>query len=230
MRSARVSVGGFIFGFVFRCTIALFAPVVCLFSLVVWTAPAMASDAATLPQSLASVQARLANTRVLHSDFEQVRELKLLQKPLVSRGTLLYQKNAGICWQLSEPVPATVYLSRQKVTVSDSVSSNTLANSNPALQLFSDLLFSVFAGDIDALKDRFDLTWKPDADGWLLVLQPQDSLMETLVNSVSISGREHIRQVKLMHKGGDQTTLNFHQTRVNPAPDGITHECENGAF
>lgn len=188
---------------------------------------ALANTSENVPQTLSAVQKSLSGTTTLYAEFEQIRQLKLLQKPLISRGTLQYRKTSGICWQLIEPVPATVYLSRHNVLMRDGVSSQTIANSNPTLQLFSDLLFSVFEGDFAALEHRFDLAWQSDTNGWTLILQPRDSLMMDLVSSIAVTGLDHIRQVSLVHKGGDSTVLNFNQVAVTPNSGTTTSGCED---
>ena len=201
-----------------------------LMTLQILPVPAIAETA--VPQTLPALQQQLSDTRALTGSFTQIRELKLLSKPLVSRGSIYYQKDTGICWQLTSPVAASVYLTRDKVSVADSASSSTTTTANPLLQAFSHLLFAVFAGDLAMLEHQFDVTMTPESSGWQLTLLPENSLMSSVAESIKVTGSSAIKTVKLFHPGGDSTTLSFSDILLNPGaiPPALTcHHADSPA-
>lgn len=204
--------------------------VVCLL-LGVWLAGSVAasgnkSQGMTLPATLSAMQQRLADTQRLTSTFTQTRTLTLLSRPLISSGTMAYDKKEGICWQLLKPVPASVMLSRDQVLVQDIESKQVIKQTNPVLRLYSNLLFSVFSGDLAALQEHFTLTWSTEGDRWQLNLQPLDPLMAQLAATIRIIGGQHIDQVSLLTQEGDQTLLEFDSVKsFTGAPAQLTFEC-----
>ena len=175
-----------------------------------------ADDAAiqNLPHSLAALSAQLSQTQFLSSHFIQTRKLKLLPKPLVSSGDMRYLKNTGICWQLTKPIPASIYLGQDQVVVKDKVSEQRLGPSNPVLGLFSQLFFAVFSGDFSQLESEFKITWQSDYQGWSIQLSPTGELVAKVASQIIVTGSAQIDTVLLHHEGGDTTALQFSATQI----------------
>ena len=172
-----------------------------------------AANSAT-PQSLAELSARLSETQFLTSSFRQTRKLRLLPKPLTSRGDMTYVKSLGICWQLEKPVAASIFLGENQIVLKDKATEQRIENANPVLALFSQLFFAVFSGDFSVLENEFSITWESNDQGWIVTLLPIGDLVAKVAHTIVIRGGEQIESVLLLHAGDDSTKLQFSAINV----------------
>lgn len=71
---------------------------------IVLVAPALVS-AATWYDDWASIRKAAATIKSIESDFVQTRTLKILKKPLVSRGTMAFRRPNDLRWEYLSPLP-----------------------------------------------------------------------------------------------------------------------------
>lgn len=169
--------------------------------------------------ALKSIQDRLQLSELIHSDFEQQRNIRVLKRPLVSQGHFYYKKNTGVCWALEKPYKAILVIGEK--TIMEKSSSGQfveLAGANNAqFDLFSKLFFSVFNGEFLQLGDFFKLYTQPSSDAdWVIGLEPKKSLLKKAIERVVVQGNEAITSVTLIDPAGDITRIGFDRPSHTP--------------
>jgi outer membrane lipoprotein-sorting protein len=76
-----------------------------LVALVLLLGASPAAPAATWYQDLDSIRKAAATVKTLEASFVQTRTLKILKKPLVSRGLIAYRRPDDLRWEYLSPLP-----------------------------------------------------------------------------------------------------------------------------
>lgn len=159
-----------------------------------------------------SIQNRLQLSELIHSGFEQNRNIRVLKRPLVSSGHFYYKKNAGVCWLLQKPYSATLVIGEKTIMEKNSAGQFVeLAGANNAqFNIFSKLFFSVFNGQFSQLEDVFKLYVSTvTQQGWTVGLEPKQSLLKKAIHRVIVQGNDAIQSVTLIDPAGDITRIKF---------------------
>ncbi|MDR8525507.1 outer membrane lipoprotein carrier protein LolA [Shewanella fidelis] len=188
--------------------------------------PATDAELLALSQSLSpSPQAK--------GEFTQSRYLKVLKKPLISSGEFLFANNIGVIWQQSKPFSSTLILKDKKLIQIDSngkinVNHAQQAGANMMSDIMPTLLNALLSGDINALKQHFELSLlMPSTDKqsapsqqasaqWQLGLKPLDAMVQKAMPQLVLSGKQQIHSLVLFSGNGDRSQITF--TAVDESP------------
>ena len=149
--------------------------------------------------------------------FSQQRKIAILSKPLLSEGQFLYRENAGICWAINKPFPATLVLTESSIIQKSDDGSEQIidASKNPMIAELTGLFTSIFAGDSQKILSAFDVyllqgqpSLMPKA-GWMLGMKPKADLMVGIPSEIRLLGKENLRWAWFSNKAGDQTLIEF---------------------
>jgi len=173
--------------------------------------PASSAALTTLSQQLApSAQAK--------GDFTQYRYLKVLKKPLISKGNFLFSKQLGIIWQQTAPFMSTLILQAGRLTQIDSqgqiqvTKAQQSAAASQMSQLMPTLLNALLSGDLHTLQQHFTLSLAP-ADNkhhqWLLGLIPTDPLVQKIMPRLVLIGQQRIETLILFSDKQDRSRIEF---------------------
>lgn len=163
--------------------------------------------------TLEDLFARIAKFPGLEARFEEERRLALLAKPLRSEGRLYFLPPGRLTRRTEAPIPSVMILDGSKLWFGDDAGSRAVAlDTNPGLRAFVSGLTNVFAGDLPALKQDYDLRFAPpDATGtWELTLTPGREDLAKLLARIGIRGQDvHVLEVRVIEAGGDETRTRF---------------------
>lgn len=183
-------------------------------------APAHAAPARASGQgaqaSLDALLAKLAKIEGLSARFREEKRLSLVAVPLVSAGTIHYQKPRKLARHTREPSPASVLLEGDVVRFADAARSETIGlETQPALRLLIDTFVGVLSGDKAALARFGDLRLEErGAAGWRIELVPKDPKLLRIVRSLAFEGRDaELRAMELVDGHGDVTRTTFSDVR-----------------
>jgi outer membrane lipoprotein-sorting protein len=179
-----------------------------------WLAPgARAQDAQA---SLDALLAKLAKVEGLSARFREEKRLSLVAVPLVSEGTIHYQKPRKLARHTLKPSPSSVLLSGDVVRFSDATRSETIGlDAQPALRMLIDTFVAVLAGDKAALA-RFSEVSLEDrgAAGWRIKLVPKDPKLLRIVRTLGFEGKGgELSAMELVDGHGDLTRTTFSDVR-----------------
>lgn len=210
------------------CALALAAAVAC------GAAPPAASSGGVFAYpadverlaALTSATARsLEGALVVRGRFEQRRFLAGLEHPLTSSGGFLFARDAGIEWHTEDPFDSQFILTHQGITQRDEGGATLRidAAEQPALAVVSRVFFALFALDLGALANDFDLYGRPlegtrGAHGWELGLTPRAGALASVFRRATVTGGTSVERVVLEDGNGDRSEIDLSQVQYQRAP------------
>jgi Outer membrane lipoprotein carrier protein LolA-like len=184
------------------------------------SAPRTGAAEADSPELQALVR-RLASMPGLSARFSEEKRLSLLRAPLVSEGTLHYAPPDRIARRFEKPAPSSWVVRGDELSVVDAGGVRHVdLGSQPALRAFVEALRLVLAGDLAALRARFEIEFRTGAaaspESWRLRLVPRAGPLQELVAEIEVTGVAGlIATLRVREAGGDETLDRF--SDVDPA-------------
>lgn len=167
---------------------------------------------------LVSLLAELSSRRVVRNRYVQKKTLKVLRRPLISSGTMLYSHENGVYWQVASPVSSELVMTKDKVLQRvDGQETVIKASQHPLAFQFSQLLFSLFSGDRQRLEKVFEFRFVEESGVWQIALVPRSADFRSIISSVVLFAVERSRgveivQVTIMDAVGETTQIAFAET------------------
>lgn len=172
-----------------------------------------------LPETLL---AHLAEIEELQGTFRQTRHIAVLAIPLHSTGTFHYQREQGIVWRTEDPIRSEIRITpNQGVVAIDELGGSRAL---PASDVVAGIFLSLFAGELDQLREYFAVEAVP-ADtlprdsaepamgresghpSWALRLTPKLPALAGQIEYVLVAGAEHVDSVAIQDANGDRSEL-----------------------
>ena len=158
---------------------------------------------------LAQVTNRLPKTKITQGDFQQVKHLKILRKPLISTGTFTYHQTKCVIWKTQTPVPSLLLVN----------DAHLLTNQGelevPAA--FGKVFKAMLGGDLNQLNDGFLISGSDQKTSWQIELKPKDEQLKKIISSITLSGNNELRVLEVQESGGNISQIKF---------DKITHPTQ----
>ena len=186
-------------------------------------APAAADD-----PRLRAIATQLAQPEVLVRRFEQQKQLKILQRPLRTRGVMLYRAAQGVCWHTESPVVSTLVLEPDQLRqLGDDAASELVigAGEQPALFGFTQLFFALLAGQVDSAAEQFELRVDGNADNWRIGLLPRSALLQRFIARMQLAGGAQVEQVIVTDPAGDRTQIDFAPLESSSQGEALAQRC-----
>ena len=169
---------------------------------------------------LAEIDVRLAHGEVLRGEFTHEKRVAGFDHPLTSRGEFLVWRGHGVLWQTRQPFASTLAITATRLSADSGDSAYQLDAANePGVREVNALLFAVFAGDLDVLRQRFKLDGAlRGAEGWELLMTPSETGLANVISGVRLEGDRHVHRVVLQESNGDSSDIRFENLTGSPAP------------
>ncbi len=148
----------------------------------------------------------------LSGQFNQEKYIADLAVSLKSSGHFSYQRDQVMHWQTMQPIEHELVMTRQTMTnrQGDNELIRLELNSNPSLQVISELFFSVLTAEWQGLAQYFKLSSASNNNGqWQAELLPIDTVIAQFANRVSLQGNSLLHEVTIYEKNGDYTKIQF---------------------
>lgn len=158
---------------------------------------------------LTEIAARLAKTPIAQGDFHQHKQLKILHKPLVSKGTFTYDQSKGVIWKTLTPVVSLLLVNESKLLTGQGEQAVPAA--------FGKVFKAMLGGDLAALTDGFNIAGTDRKTSWQLELSPKDEMLKKIISTMLLSGDTELRWLEIREAAGNVTRITF---------DGITHPAQ----
>lgn len=178
---------------------------------------------------LASLQVQLAKTTIVRGDFAQYRHLEMFEQPLASQGKFTLSKAQGLLWQQVTPFPVQLVLTEDKLrqTFAGQTPQTITAKENPMAFYFSHVFLAVFHGDTQALQQQFAMNFTVNHGQWTLVLTPNQAPLNSVFQSITLTGEQDIDSLTLQEIRGDKTEIVFSNQTHQPE---ILSDAEQAQF
>jgi outer membrane lipoprotein-sorting protein len=189
-------------------------------------APALAGD--DLPPEAVAVWEAMSQVRSLEARFEQQRTTSLLNQPLVSTGTLRFERPDKLAWVVEQPGRSTMVVSGSRVGMSYpdlGVHDQLDLAGDPDAQRLVRSMMVWLAGDLEQVSRDYGVAWAaapaggPDGALHLATLTPLDPTMAALVARLELSiGGAPLRVLAVtMHEpDGDRVDIAMREVRLDP--------------
>jgi hypothetical protein len=125
----------------------------------------------------------------------------VLQAPLVSHGEVFIDADVGVAWYVSSPLSSKVIISDQGIDTGTGLinSSRTIAH----------LLRGLITGNLSNLQNHFAVTAENHAEGWSLLLIPNEPQLAKRIESLSLQGNHHIHRLTVQQPTGNRIEIVF---------------------
>lgn len=150
------------------------------------------------------------NSRIC-GNFAQRKVLRVLKRPLLSTGRVVFLADKGILWQVRKPFPTRLLVKRDAlIKWNDSGEPQRIGfEQSPIFGALARVFMAVFTGDIKPLRGNFEIESTIDNKTWRLTLTPKDKVLANLFAKVRASGGRFVDELKIEESGGDQTRIEF---------------------
>ena len=178
---------------------------------------------------VAEIQSMLARPKILCGRFEQTKELVGLKKPLASSGRFCVVADKGVLWRSLQPFPSVLKLTPNEIVQleGDRVALRLDAKQEPAVRMINGVLFAALAGDLERLKNLFDIDGGIRNDTWSVTLKARTVALAKAVGTISLEGGTYVRNVTIVEASGDRTKIAFSGIQSG---DGAMSEDEASLF
>ncbi len=168
-------------------------------------APAKAED------SLTEIGRRLAKNAVICAAFTQSKSLRALTRPLVSRGRFVFIAEKGVLWRVREPFPSRVLIKKDALISWDGEGKPQRLGfgKNPIFRSLSRVFLAVFSGELDRLRETFEIESTVSKSNWRLNLKPLDTGFAAIIARIRASGARFVDELRIEEGRGDQTVIKF---------------------
>ena len=184
----------------------------CLASTIVHaeSAPSAASSVAGvwgLPQLMQS----LASVQTAQGKFVEKKYLSVLNKPLESSGTLLFQSPAHLEKHTLVPKAESLVLDQGVLTIENSarnIRRTLVLQEYPAVWAFVESIRSTLAGDLPMLERFYTIKLEGGEAKWRMQLLPLELKTREVMREIVIAGRgNRLISIETNESNGDHSTL-----------------------
>lgn len=166
-------------------------------------------DIQSHPELMEAVK-QMASANRVRSEFRQTKTLKLLRKPLLSEGHMLFDRGLGLCWSILSPVSSDLVVTSERIVQGGA---HITAQSNPVAFGFAQTFFRVLTGDLQTLQQQFRVFFDAGDKQWQIGLVPRDGQLQSALQSIVLSGISDLDGVTITDHAGDTTTMAFFNRR-----------------
>lgn len=158
----------------------------------------------------------LSSTNRVRSEFQQSKKMKILRRPLISKGSMIYERDQGLYWHIETPFPSTLVVMADRIIQhSDGQVTVMNATENPQAFGFAQVFFQLLAGNFIQLEKKFSLYFSLDKDvGWQLGLIPRNAQFSMIAKKIILQGTDDLNAITLSDASGDITVIQFLQRQV----------------
>ena len=163
------------------------------------------------PAGVEELLRRMAATRGVVAGFVERKELALLAAPLESRGTLYFAPPDRLARFTTSPAETELRIEGEELHFRDASGREELdLSASPLARAFVENFVAIFRGDVDRLRERYELALSHDGESWDLALTPRGAPLDRFVAGIRLRGNAGgMREMELRERDGDRTSTRF---------------------
>ncbi len=158
----------------------------------------------------------LAETPSSRATFSEEKSIPELSSPLPSTGTLSWQAPDRLEKHTTWPAEETLRVEGDRLLLArpaQNIRQELSLDQSPEIRPFIEAIRATLAGDAATLRRHYDLSFRPEGEGWRMVLTPLSLRIRAVLQQVDITGSGgQVRQVET--RGNDGIT----RLIITPAP------------
>lgn len=156
----------------------------------------------------------------INAEFTQLKNLKILTKPLVSKGRFYFQKPDSIRWEYSSPVKSILLMHKGNVKRYTLGSRGMVEDASQALSSMQVVVqeIGLWSQGRFTESDHFQAELKGGKER-IISLTPREKSFAAIISRIEITPSPErkgvIKSVKIIESEGNYTLLNFMNVMVN---------------
>lgn len=163
------------------------------------------------------IQAMLARPFV-KAQFVKTRKLKVLSRPFVTRGRILFQPEQGLVWYTTTPIEDILLIGPHGVQQLKKITDTPQKIDNPVVTSVANSFMTIFSLDLAKIRSQFELNAQPDKDGrHVYLLQARDPIIARAIGRILITGKDRVEQIYIEERSGDSTRVDLFNEQTDPA-------------
>jgi outer membrane lipoprotein-sorting protein len=170
-----------------------------------------AAESGAAGWGLDQLMRELSQVKRASGTFVERKELAVLATPLESSGTLLYTAPGRLEKHTLKPKPESLILDEKSLVIEDKSRNRrrTLTlEEHPVIWAFVESIRSTLAGDLKSLNRFYRVKLDGEENRWQLTLQPRESNMLAVVESIAISGSGNlVTSIEVYEARGDRSLM-----------------------
>jgi len=172
--------------------------------------------------TLEALMQRMASTTGVRAEFREEKTLALLETPLVSEGELYFIPPSRMARITTRPGRSSLVIDGQKMSYTDEAGASDVdLAGNRVARTIADNFVVLFAGDLAALRERYQVAFVSEHPRWRIGLTPRAAPLSQFIASVELRGDgPALEQIAILEADGDRTVTRFRNvetdTRFSP--------------
>lgn len=158
----------------------------------------------------------MAKTDTYQIDFQEVREVSLVDVKLYSSGYLRYEPPATFIRALDIPHLQRLVIKDEQVHIKENgrLVHTLHRDDDPGLGALVRLIMAMFQGDVAVLAEMFEIRVEGDWQTWQITLLPTDTTLKRRISRIIWYGSDaFLNRMQIMETNGDHTLTYFTHRR-----------------
>jgi len=161
------------------------------------------------------------NVFSVRAEFIQKKHMKILSKPLVSKGIVLFKRPKSVRWEYLEPVKSILLMDKGRVRRFIESDTGLVEDSGPAVQIMQFVLQEIsfwLGGDFNQ-SPNFSATLTAERT---ILLQPKDASFSRIIERIELKLSDIpgvMDRVLIFESQDAYTEYTFHNTAINTEID-----------
>jgi outer membrane lipoprotein carrier protein len=170
-------------------------------------------------QMIEAVNKAAARISSIEANFVQVKQMKLLNDRVTSRGKMWYTNRGQLRWEYTSPYSYIFVINGGQVQIKSGNRRQTIdVRQSQLFKSIASIMMSSVTGK--SLKDSRDFTVQMYTQGnqWIALLKPRRGQMKKMFSYVRLhfnTQRNMVSQVVMKETSGDETVITLHDVRTN---------------
>jgi hypothetical protein len=159
--------------------------------------------------SLEMLLEQFTRTSAADARFREVKQLALLEAPLVVEGTLCYRAPDYLRKEVQQPEHSLFEISGDSLRIETGKEQRTLSlDSHPLIRAFAESYRAILSGNGATLEQHFETELAGTLEDWTLRLLPRDKQARGYIAVIIIRGSSgHIQSTETLEASGDTTLM-----------------------
>lgn len=156
--------------------------------------------------------------RYYKADFEQIKNIKFLSQPIVSKGLLIFSSELGLVWEVHDPLWVKTIINDEGVFKSNHRETKKKVK-DPQIKVVASILTELLSSQLDRVESQFDIqntVYNEANDEWSVMLIAKGVLIKKAISQIQINGKLNsddssngIQSIVISDASGDETLINL---------------------
>ncbi|OXI18073.1 LolA family protein [Burkholderia sp. AU15512] len=155
------------------------------------------------------IAAQLARVGAIRADFRQTQTLSAMKQPLVSTGSMLFDRASGVVWRVETPYKATYVITDDGVREVGADGRLVAPGGSRGVAQVARMMRGMLGGDLSALYAQFDVDASGTRERWRMVLRPNQPQLAQAIRTLEMSGGAYLGRLDMTFANGNVTVLEF---------------------